>query len=100
MQYGTFELAVFALSSAGPVIVGFRSSELIRALASGGAAAYLGVLILTLLFEGWGMPSATALQGMFMESAAVVPIAVLFALFGYLAKRLIVGGDPGRRAYR
>ncbi len=89
MPHELFEITVFAIAFIAPLVLGFGASELFKGMAYGGSAAFLGVLVLALLFDGWQDAGNAALQKIFFNSMSVVPVATLLALVGFMIRRLL-----------
>jgi hypothetical protein len=83
------ENAMFLMAVVLPVIIGFSTTELFKAVTRGGAAAFLGVLIVSLILEGWEAPDAGMVQRLIFSNAAVVPQSMLLALLGHIARRCL-----------
>src|SRR5438552_18421230 len=98
MRHEFFQIVMFAIAFIVPLLLGFGASDLFKGMACGGSAAFLGVLILALLFDGWHHVGNAMLQKLLLDSIAVVPVSTLLALFGFLAKRVLAHVRHDQRA--
>jgi hypothetical protein len=87
MRYDLYQVAMFAIAFVVPVVLGFGASELFKGMMYGGSAAFLGVLIYSLLFEGWQY--GASIQSVLLNNLAVVPLSSLLAASGYMVKRML-----------
>jgi hypothetical protein len=82
------ENAMLVLAAIVPVLIGFNTNELFKAVARGGAIAFLGVLIVAFVFDGW-LADSGVVQRLIYSNLVVVPQAMLLALVGHIARRLL-----------
>jgi hypothetical protein len=90
MRFEFFQVVAFIIAFAAPLVLGFSAKELFRGMAYGGGVAFLGMLVLALLFDGWHDVGNATLQKLFLNSMEVVPVATLLAGAGYMCKRLLM----------
>src|SRR5262245_27946253 len=88
MRHLVLENAMLVLAGFVPVLIGFTTSELFKAVARGGAVALLGTLIVALVFDGW-LANAGVVQRLIYSNLVVVPQSMLLTLLGHVARRLL-----------
>lgn len=97
MRIELFQIVAFAIAFIAPLLMGFKAPELFKGMAYGGGVAFLGMLVLALLFDGWHDVGSATLQRLFLNSMEAVPVATLLAVVGYMSKRLLMYVRQDRR---